>query len=151
MRWLKKMKKYLKRAEQWESQDSLDSEITSLKEIFHAMKEDDLEIGNRVWKRLHPYLHPLEDPGTFASSLWAALATSGPRFALGGAFAFVITAGLFLTQAKTSSPIETVELNSLTILSEALAGSPAVDPIEIIQASNGDELLRFIAYESPQR
>ncbi len=151
MRWWKEWRQYIKRAIRWDSPDITDPDIISLKKMFRASEEDDPEIGERVWRRIRPYLHPLEASSAYASSMWTALASAGPRFALGGALAFVIMAGIFLTQDKTISPIETAGLNSLGILSEAPAGNPAEDPIEIIQASNGDELLRFIAYESPQR
>ncbi len=150
MRWWKERQQYMKRARWWESPDSTDPEIISLKKMFQAAEEDDPKIGEHVWKRLRPYLQPLEAPGAYASSLWTALASTGPRFALGGALAFTVMASVFLTQPKTSSPIETASLSSLSIF-EASAGNSGEDPMEIIQATNGDELLRFITYETPQR
>lgn len=150
MKWWKEQRRYMKRALRWESSDSTDSEIISLKKMFRSMEEDDPEVGARVWKNLRPYLNPLETPGAYASSLWTALASTGPRFALGGALAFTIMASVFLTQPKTSSPIETASLSSLSIL-ETPSGNTGEDPMEIIQVNNGDELLRFITYEAPQR
>jgi hypothetical protein len=151
MRWWKKWQHYMNRASQWDSPDAADPEIVSIKKIFRSVEKDEPDIGDRVWRRVRPYLHPLEDHGAYASSLWTALASDGPRFALAGAFAFVMMAGVFLTQAKQDTPLEMAELNSLTILSEARSGIPSEDPMEIIQANNGDELLQFIAYGSPQR
>ena len=149
MIWWKDQRRYIKRALQWESPDSRDPEIISLKNMFRAVEEDS-EIGERVWKNLRPYLQPLETPGAYVSSLWTALASTGPRFALGGALAFSIMASVFLTQPKTMAPIETASLSSLSIL-EAPAGNTGEDPMEVIQVNDGDELLRFITYETPQR
>jgi len=151
MRWWIKWQHYMNRASQWDSPNAADPEIVSIKEMFRAVEKDGSDVGDRVWQRVRPYLHPLEDPGAYGSSLWTALASAGPRFALAGAFAFVMMAGVFLTQDKNDSPLEMAGLNSLTIFSEAPSGNPSEDPMEIIQANNGGELLQFIAYGSPQR
>ncbi len=148
MKWWEERRQYMKRALRWDSPNSADPEITSLKKMFRATEEGDPEIGDRVWKHLRPYLQPLETPGAYAASLWTVLASTGPRFALGGALAFTVMASIFFTQPKTNSPIETASLSSLSIL-EAPAGNTGEDPMEIIQANNGDELLRFITYETP--
>lgn len=151
MNWWRERRHYLDRARQWESPNSLDPEIRELKRIFRTTSQhDDKEIGERVWKRMRPYMKPLEAPVTYASSLWSALASTGPRFALGGALAFTIMASLFLTQPQMNSAIETASLGSLSIL-EGSVGNPGEDPLEIVQVNNGDELLRFIAYENLPR
>ena len=151
MRWWKKWQHYMNRANQWDSSDTADPEIVSLKKMFRSVEKDDSDIGDRVWRNIRPYIRPLEEPGAYASSLWTALVSTGPRFALAGAFAFVMMAGVFLTQDNKDTPLKVAGLNSLTILSEAPSGNPSEDPMEIIQANNGDELLQFIAYGSPQR
>lgn len=150
MRWWNERRQYMNRALRWESPDSADPEIISLKKMFRDAEEDDPDAGERIWKHLRPYLQPLETPGAYASSLWTTLAVTGPRFALGGALAFTIMASVFFTQPKLSPPIETASVSSLSIF-ESPARNIGEDPMEIIQANNGDELLRFITYETPQR
>lgn len=141
---------YKTRAASWDSR-SLDPDINSLKKMLRSIEEDP-EVGDRVWKRIRPYLQPLEEPVHYVSSIWAALASAGPKFAFGAACAFALMAGVFFNQATTNSPatpvVETASTTSATIFSEAPSRE---DPMSVVQASNEGDLLRFITYETPQR
>jgi len=158
----------LKRAEKWDASGPGDSDlenpgdvdIRALRKMFQAARRESLDEGERIWTKIRPSLHAL---GSHAlggaplgpANLWAVLAAAGPRFALGALCAFLIMAGAFWSQSPAPPPAELVALRAPAEFREAQAGPPEAPPeeypVEALQSSNGDELLRYIAYTSPGR
>lgn len=161
-RW-KEWRRGLKRAERWD--DAGDADIRALQKMFRAARRDSPNDGDRIWTQIRPSIHALGGHalGGHAlggaplgpANLWAVLAAAGPRFALGALCAFLIMAGAFWSQSPAPPPLETAALRAPTEFREAQAGPPEAPPeeypVEALQSSNGDELLRYIAYTSPGR
>jgi hypothetical protein len=161
-RW-KEWRRRLKRAEKWDDadlEDTNDADIRALQKMFRAARRDSPNDGDRIWRKIRPSLHALgghapggAPPGP--ANLWAVLAAAGPRFALGALCAFLIMAGAFWSQSPAPPPLETAALRAPAEFRESQAGPqagpPEEYPVEALQSSNGDELLRYIAYTSPGR
>ncbi len=165
-------RRHMKRASSWEEREPGDPEIESLRKIFRSAgvhhpgqghhpghEKSDHEIGERVWKSLRPRLHALGETPFAPASIWPALAAAGPRFALGAACALIIMAGVFFSQVRNApSPPSLVAARPgpaiiLADIRMVETPQPTLEeyPAQALQTSDGDELLRFIAYSSPSR
>ncbi len=137
----------IRRVENWEESRPEDEEILRLRSLFSEARRIDPEAGDRIWRRLRPRLHRVEEAALNPPSLMTVLAAAGPRFAAGALFALVLAAGFFLTQhelplAVPQSSIAPIQVAILENPEEIVGGS-------VIESRNGSELLQFIAY-SPQ-
>ena len=151
-RW-KVWRYWMNKARAWDSLEAGDDkEITSLKGMFKSAKRDAPDIGVEGWRNIRPHLKALGET-TLAPpiSLWNALASTGPRFAVGAACALLIMAGAFMYRAEEAPRIETAALSPPPVIVETQAASPEEYPVQALQSNNGEELLQFIAYGGPSR
>lgn len=149
-RW-KEWRQWINKARSWDSPEASDQEIASLKGMFKSARRDAPEIGAEVWRSIRPRLRALGESSLAPISLWNALASAGPRFAMGAACALLIMAGTFMYRAGDAPRIEIAALIPPPVLIETQAATPEEYPVQALQSSNGEELLQFIAYGGPSR
>lgn len=150
IRW-KEWRRWINKARSWDAPEAGDPDIASLKSMFESAKRDAPEIGAEVWRKIRPRLHALGEASLAPVSLWNALASAGPRFAMGATCALLIMAGAFMYRAEVAPRIETAALSPPPVIVETQAATPEEYPVQALQSNNGEELLQFIAYGGPSR
>lgn len=149
-RW-KEWRHWINKARAWDSPEADDPEIASLKGMFKSARRDTPEVGAEVWRNIRPRLQSLGKASLAPISLWNALASAGPRFAMGATCALLIMAGAFMYRAGDAPVIETAALSPPPAVVETQAEAPDEFPVQALQSNNGEELLQFIAYGGPSR
>ncbi len=137
-------------ARDWDAPRPGNETISALRALFEAARDDAPTPDEKLWERLHPQLAAHEPEDHYPLSFVSTLASTGPRLAMATLGVFLLTAsllwGLGTERRMNLMPPQTNLMVSF---------ENPMNPIHAIgnglETQTGQELLQYIAYDSPDR
>ena len=151
MRWWKEALDRRRREREWDAPHPEDETIAELKALFEAAREELLPPDVKPWKELSPQLAAHEGRARNGFSFAAALAATGPRFAAAALGVLLIVAGLFWSQSAERQARNLERQEALALYTDRNPLNPTMLISNALEAQRGDDLLQFVAYNSPER
>ncbi len=152
MRWWENIFNRGQSAQDWDAHRPEDETVEELKALFEAAREDAPEPDEKLWEKLRPRLAAHEAQSNGAFSFTAALAATGPRFAVAALGVLLLVASLFWSRGVERQMRVSRPQPNLVVSYDRNPLNPAIVMVgSVLEAQRGDDLLQFVAYSSPDR
>ncbi len=152
--WWKRMLERRRNARGWDAPRQENGTVAGLRSLFEAARDDAPAPDGKLWEKLRPRLAAHDETAVRHSLPFVTtLATTGPRLAVGALGVLLLAAGLFWIQGtERRARVSPLPTNWTPSLDNPL--NP-LNPLQAIghglETQTGQELLRYVAYGSPDR
>lgn len=152
MRWWENILNRGRSAQDWDAPRQEDETVAELKALFEAARDDAPAPDDKLWEKLRPQLAAHEGQAQGAFSFTTALAATGPRFAVAALGVLLIVASLFWSQGVERQARILERETELALYTGRNPLNPNIVMLDsALEAQRSDDLLRFVAYGSPDR
>ena len=151
MRWWENIFNRDRSAQDWDAHRPQDEAVAELKALFEAAREDAPAPDDKLWEKLRPQIVAHEGQAQGAFSFAAALAATGPRFAVAALGVLLLVAGLFWSQGVERQARILERQATLALYTDRNPLNPIVMIGDELEAQKGEDLLQFVAYGSQER
>ncbi len=156
MSWWKDVFDNRRNAGEWDAARPEDEAIAEFRALFEAAREEVPAPDEKLWEKLRPQLAAHEAAPPDLLSFVASLATTGPRLAVAALGVFLLAAGMFWSPgAERRTNITNIEVaawearNPLNLMVGMENAMQAIG--NGLEAQTGQDLLRYVAYDSSER
>lgn len=149
----RRMRERRRKARGWDAPRQEDETVAGLQSLFEAARDAAPAPDGRLWEKLRRRLAAHEAAARGSLSFVATIATAGPRLAVGALGVLLLATGLFWVQGtERRAQLSALPANWTPSMDNPL--NP-LNPLQAIgnglETQTGQELLRYVAYESPER
>ena len=151
MRWWENIFNRGQSAQDWDAHRPEDETVEELKALFEAAREDAPEPDEKLWEKLRPRLAAHEAQSSGAFSFTAALAATGPRFAVAALGVLLLVASLFWSQSAERQARNLERQAALALYTDRNPLNPTMLISNALEAQTGMELLQYAVHAGPER
>ncbi len=151
MNWWKNLFEGHQNVQSWDAPRQENETVAELQSLFQAAREDAPTPDEKLWEKLRPQLTAHQTEIHHPLSFITALATTGPRLAVGALGVLLLVAGLFWSQGAERRMRVLEPQTNLVVNYDRNPLNPIMMIGNGLEAQTGQELLQYIAYGSPER
>ncbi len=151
MRWWENIFNRDRSAQDWDAHRPEDETVEELKALFEAAHEDAPEPDEKLWEKLRPQLAAHEAQSNGAFSFTAALAATGPRFAVAALGVLLLVASLFWSRGVERQMSVSRPQPNLVVSYDRNPLNPTMLISNALEAQTGMELLQYAVHAGPER
>ena len=151
MRWWENIFNRDRSAQDWDAHRPEDETVEELKALFEAAREDAPEPDEKLWEKLRPQLAAHEAQSNGAFSFTAALAATGPRFAVAALGVLLLVASLFWSRGVERQMSVSRPQPNLVVSYDRNPLNPTMLISNALEAQTGMELLQYAVHAGPER
>lgn len=151
MRWWEHLLDRHRGAQEWDAPRQEDETVAGLKALFEDAREEAPAPDEKLWEKLRPQLVAHEAQARNGFPFIAAVAATGPRFAVAAMVVLLIVASLFWGQNAEQQMRVSRPPANLVVSYDRNPLNPIGMIGDGLEAQTGQELLQYVVYGTPER